>query len=118
MPESPATNEPDHELVARVRTVLGARLTAYIGGAASTVTVRNWATPGLEVSPEVIARLRIADTVAGLLLQRDEPAVVQSWFTGMNTDLNDIAPARLLRDEDPQEVRQRLMTAATAALSA
>lgn len=113
-----AIDEPDYTLIARVRSLLGARLTAYIGGAASTATVADWATEGRGPNPEIVARLRVADAAARLLLDRDEPAVVQAWFNGMNPGLNDTAPARLLRDGDLATAGPEVLTAARAARSA
>ena len=36
--------------------------------------------------------------VAALLAERDSRAVVQAWFQGMNPQLDDVPPARLLRE--------------------
>lgn len=45
---------------------------------------------------------------------RDHPRVVQAWFQGMNPQLEDAAPARLIREGDLDEVGPRVLAAARA----
>lgn len=57
-------------------------------------------------------RLRLALHVAGILAERDHGRVVQAWFQGMNPQLDDVAPARLLREGDLDEIGPRVLAAA------
>jgi len=57
-------------------------------------------------------RLRLAYQVAALIAEKDSPAVVQAWFQGLNPQLEDRSPARLLREGDLDEVGPLVLTAA------
>jgi hypothetical protein len=102
------------ELVSALRDLLGARLVAYIGAVQETRAVRQWADPedGRTPSTEVVHRLRLGYRIAALLSEKDSPTVVQAWFQGMNPRLEDVAPARLLRDADLDETGPALLAAA------
>ena len=58
------------------------------------------------------ARLRVAYQAAILIAERDDPAVVQAWFQGLNPALADRSPARLLRDGDLDEAGPHVLAAA------
>lgn len=58
--------------------------------------------------------MRLAYQVAGLLAERDQPRIIQAWFQGMNPQLEDTAPARLIREGDPDDVGPRVLGAARA----
>jgi len=105
---------PAAEVVERLRELLGAKLVAYIGSVKETRAVRQWAEGRREPSAEVITRLRTAYHAAALLHDKDSVAVVQAWFQGMNPRLQDIAPARLLREGDLREVGPAVLAAARA----
>ncbi|WP_104133864.1 hypothetical protein [Cryobacterium sp. Y62] len=102
------------ELVGRLRDLLGAQLVAYLGSVTETRAVRQWAEGTRKPPAEVIRRLRLAYQVAGLLIERDQPQVVQAWFQGMNPQLEDAAPARLIREGNLDEVGPRVLAAARA----
>jgi hypothetical protein len=100
------------EIVSGLREILGARLVAYIGHVSSTRQVGEWANGIREPSAETLARLRAAYFIASLLREREVASTVQSWFQGMNPELNDRAPARLLRDQPIKVVGPEVMAAA------
>ena len=102
------------ELVGQLREILGAQLVAYLGSVTETRAVRQWAEGTRKPPAEAIRRLRLAYQVAGLLIERDHPRVVQAWFQGMNPQLEDTAPARLIREGDPDDVGPRVLAAARA----
>lgn len=87
------------EITSGLREILGARLVAYIGRVTSTRQVNEWATGQTKLSEDKLDRLRTAYFVAALLREREGAATVQSWFKGMNPQLDDQAPAQLLRDQ-------------------
>lgn len=101
-------------VVAGLREILGAKLVAYVGSVKETRAVRQWAEGEREPSAEVIIRLRTAYHVAALLRQKDSAEVVQAWFQGMNPRLEDVAPARLLREGDLETVGPAVLAAARA----
>lgn len=104
------------ELVGRLRELLGAKLVAYLGSVQETRAVRQWADADDPRTPsaEVLNRLRMAYRIAALLDEKDGPGVVQAWFQGMNPRLDDVAPARLLREGDLNQVGPGILAAARA----
>lgn len=105
---------PLQELVAQLRELLGVRLVAHIGGVQETRAVRQWADGNRTPAEPVVRRLRQAYQVAATIGERDSSAVIRAWFQGMNPGLSDIAPARLLRDGDPETDGARVLAAARA----
>ena len=102
------------ELVSALRELLGAKLVAYLGSVSETRAVRQWADGDRKPPAEVVRRLRLAYQVAGLLAERDQPRVIQAWFQGMNPQLEDWAPARMIREGSPDKVGTRVLAAARA----
>ena len=102
------------ELVVKLRDILGVRLVAYIGNVKSTRPVADWASGVRGPGATDADRLRLAFQIALLLRERNEAVTVQSWFKGMNPTLNDVSPARMLREGAPDEVGQEVMAAAKA----
>lgn len=105
---------PEAKLVHGLRDILGVKLVAYIGSVKETRAVRQWADGERKPSAEVMTRLRHAYHVAALLAEKDSAAVVQAWFQGMNPQLDDVPPARLLLEGQPEEAAQRVLAAARA----
>ncbi len=100
-------------LVKELRDLLGAALVAYLGGVKETRAVRQWADGQREIAnAATLQRLRVAYQVARLLSERDTPGVIQAWFQGLNPQLGDRSPARLLRDGDVNEVGPQVLAAA------
>lgn len=88
-------------MITELREVLGAKLVAYLGGARETRPARDWADGVRRVQDPVDERrLRLAHQVAGLLAVREPAGVVAAWFQGLNPQLGDRAPARMLREDD------------------
>jgi hypothetical protein len=56
----------------------------------------------------------MAYRIATLLREKDTPGVVQAWFQGMNPRLDDVAPARLPREGDLEQVGPSVLAAARA----
>jgi hypothetical protein len=102
------------EVVDRLREILGAKLVAYLGSVKETRAIRLWAEGKREPSAEVVIRLRTAYHAAALLREKDSSAVVQAWFQGMNPRLEDVAPARLLREGELDTVGPAVLAAARA----
>lgn len=109
---------PVPELVRDLRDILGAKLVAYLGSVKETRAVRQWVDGDRQPSAETIHRLRFAYHVAALLVDSDDRAVVQAWFQGMNPQLDDVAPARLLREGLLDDTGPAVLAAARAFTSA
>lgn len=86
------------EVVSAAQDILGPKIVAYIGHATHARTVRAWADGVDAPNPEIEQRLRVACYAAVLLREREGNATIQSFFVGMNPQLDDESPAALLRD--------------------
>jgi hypothetical protein len=62
-------------------------------------------------------RLRFAFRVVKTLGNHDRPSVVQAWLTGLNPELKDRVPIRLLREGDLEKVGPEILGAARAFLA-
>lgn len=101
------------ELVTALRDLLGAKLVAYLGKVKETRAVRQWADGTRTIGNDGdVERLRIAYRAARMITERDEPAVAQVWFQGLNPILDDRPPALLLREGELGEVGPQVLAAA------
>ena len=99
-----------------LRVLLGARLTAYIGSVNETRAVHGWAEGSRRPSEATQQRLRHALVVAMTIADADGPQITQAWFQGLNPQLDDRSPARLLREGDLNDVGPAVTAAARAFL--
>ncbi|HEY3060468.1 MAG TPA: hypothetical protein VGL99_16030 [Chloroflexota bacterium] len=102
--------------VTLLRDILGAKLCAYIGSVKETRAVNEWADGTREPSNGVQQRLRFALRVALTITETDGPDVTRAWFQGLNPQLDDRSPARLLREGDLAEVGPAVIAAERAFL--
>ncbi len=110
-----ATRAEQVDVVKSLLDLLGARLVAYLAGVGETRAVRQWAEGSRTIgSPADEQRLRIAYQAALLITARDSSRVAQSWFQGLNPQLDDRSPARLLREEAPEVGGPPVLAAARA----
>ena len=79
-----------------------------------TRAVRQWAEDTRRPPAETIHRLRLTHKVAGLITEQYHPQFVQARFQGINPQREDTAPARLIRESNPDEAGPRVRTAARA----
>lgn len=108
------------EFITALCDLLGAKLVAYLSFAPDTRTVRAWADPTDPRSPpdDVVDRLRLAHQAALLLGQKDSAPVIQAWFQGRNPHLDDLAPARLIREGGMTTIAGTSVLAAARAFAA
>jgi hypothetical protein len=104
------------EVVAELRSVLGAPLVAYLGSVKETCAVREWAEGERQPREEVSHRLRVALEVAVPLAEAESPEIAQAWFQGLNPQLDDRSPARILREGELEDVGPAVIAAARAFL--
>jgi hypothetical protein len=107
---------PTTEIVSQLVAILGRKLTAYIGKVKDVRAVDRWIAGG-EIYGEAEQRLRFAFQVARTLSEQDTPSVVQAWMTGVNPELGDRVPLRLMRDGDLNTVGSEVLRAARAFLA-
>jgi hypothetical protein len=104
------------EVAAALRKILGLKLCAYLGSVKETRAVNEWAEGGREPSEAVQRRLRLAFQLAGAIADVDGAEVARAWFQGLNPQLGDRSPARLLREGDLDEVGPEVIGAERAFL--
>jgi hypothetical protein len=107
---------PITEIVRRLVTILGRKLTAYIAKVKDVRAIDRWMAGG-EIYGDAEQRLRFAFQVAQTLREQDTPAVVQAWMTGVNPELGDRVPLRLMREGDLNIVGGEILRAARAFLA-
>jgi hypothetical protein len=103
-------------LVKELTAILGKKLTAYVASVKDTRAIDRWIA-GSEPYKGPEERLRFAYRLAKMIGDHDGPRVVQAWFTGLNPELNDRVPIRLLREEDLETVGPQILGAARAFLA-
>jgi hypothetical protein len=93
------------EMAAHLQALFGQKLTAVLLGITEPKAVGRYARGEQKPQAEIEERLRAAFQIATLLEQAESAAIVRAWFMGMNPELDDQAPARVLRRE-PERVLQ------------
>jgi hypothetical protein len=107
---------PFPEIVAELAGLIGKKLTAYIGGVKDTRHVERWIA-GAEPYRDADRKIRLAYQIAKTLSEHDSPRVAQAWLAGLNPELQDRTPIRLLREEDPEKVGPEILNAMRAFLA-
>ena len=101
-------------LVKELTNILGAKLVAYVAGVTETRAVHQWIEEGQHPREASEARLRLAYRLAKTIDDRDGAGVARAWLQGLNPQLDDRSPARLLREGDLDEVGPDLVAAVRA----
>jgi hypothetical protein len=110
-----ATRAPFNLVAKELIDILGAKLVAYIAGVREARAVQQYADESRSPRyPAIEPRLRLALRVARLIRGHDSKEVAQAWFIGLNPQLNDRSPARLLREGEIDEVGPEIVAAARA----
>ena len=110
-----ATRAPFAFVAKKLIDILGAKLVAYIAGVRETRAVQQYAQDSRSPrQPGIEPRLRLALRVAKPISERDSNEIAQAWFMGLNPQLNDRSPARLLREGELDEVGPEIIAAARA----
>jgi hypothetical protein len=104
------------QVVAQLRDLVGPRLVAYLGSARDTRVVHQWADGTREPARAMQQRLLLALQVAAMLSERESPKIAQAWMQGLNPQLDDTSPARLIRDAGPHQAGPAVIGAARAFL--
>jgi hypothetical protein len=103
------------EIVERLIGMIGRKLTAYAGGVRDVRAVDRWMAGG-DLYKDSEQRLRFAYRVVGMLAERESPKIIQSWLIGLNPELGDRVPLKLMREGDIETVGPEIMGAARAFL--
>ena len=111
-----AVRLPASKVVEKLVEIVGRKLTAYIGGVKDARAVDRWIAGGA-VYGDAETRLRFAFQLARALSEHDSPAVVQAWLTGVNPELGDRVPLRLMRINEIDAVAPAILSAVRAYIS-
>jgi hypothetical protein len=103
-------------LVEELATIIGKKLTAYIASVKDTRAIDRWIA-GSESYKGVEERLRLTYRLAKVLNDHEGPQVAQAWLMGLNPELTDRVPIRLLREEDLAVVGPEILGAVRAFLA-
>jgi hypothetical protein len=103
-------------LVRELSDLIGKKLTAYIGGVKDVRALDRWI-EGTAPYKDAEERLRFAFRVVKTLSNHEHPHVVQAWLIGLNPELNDRVPIRLLREGKLEAVGPEILAAARAFLA-
>jgi len=98
------------DVVRDLSDALGKKLTAYLAGVKDARAIDRWIT-GSDPYKGADERLRRAYVVALTLREGEHPRVVQAWFTGLNPELEDRSPIRLLAEGTEDDARAVLSAA-------
>ena len=110
-----ATRTPFKAVAKELIDILGAKLVAYIAGVREARAVQQYAHDNRSPRhPAIEPRLRLALRVARFISQHDSKEITQAWFMGLNPQLDDRSPARLLREGEIHEVGPEIVAAARA----
>ena len=107
---------PASKVVEKLVEIVGGKVTAYIGGVKDARAVDRWIAGGA-IYGDAESRLRFAFQVARAIGEHDSPAVVQAWLTGVNPELGDRVPLRLMRENEIDAVAPAILSAARAFLA-
>jgi hypothetical protein len=108
-----AISLPFPELVSRLAALIGRKLTAYVAGVKDVRTVDGWI-HGNNSYRDVEPRVRLTFQVVRTLSDHDSQRIVQAWLTGVNPELGDRVPLRLLREGDLNVIGPEVMAAVRA----
>jgi hypothetical protein len=100
-------------LVSGLVESIGKKLTAYVANVKDVRAVDRWMEGGAPYR-DVEQRLRFAFLVVRTLAEHDSARVVQAWLTGVNPELGDRVPIRLLREGDLETIAPEVLGAARA----
>jgi hypothetical protein len=99
-----AVNESFDSIVAFLVELLGPSLVAHIAHVDNS-TINRWANNNTRPdNPDKERRIRATHQIARLLLGHDANHTVRAWFIGMNPQLDDEAPADVLREDRLRDV--------------
>lgn len=103
-------------IVKGLAQMLGKKLTAYIAGVKDVRAIDRWI-DGSEPYKGAETKLRLAYHISKVLSEYEGHKVVQAWLTGLNPELDDRAPIRMLREGDPEEIGPQVLGAVRAFLA-
>jgi len=102
---------PMPDLLRALTSNIGKKLSAFIASANDTKVITSWIA-GEPLPGDVEKRLRLAYQIVMTLTIQDSPAVAPAWLMGINPELDDRCPIRLLREANLEEIADLVVGAA------
>lgn len=104
---------PMPEVLRTLTSNIGKKLTAFIASADDTEMIESWIAG--EPSPsDAEKRLRFTYQIVMTLMAKDSPATAQAWLMGVNPELGDGVPIRILREGNLDQMAGLVVGAARA----
>jgi len=103
------------EVVRSLVSIVGRKQTAYIASIKDARAVDRWM-ENAAPQKDVEQRIRLAYHIASMLRSSVSDGVVQAWFVGLNPELDDDVPIKLLREGSLEVDGKRVLNAARAFL--
>lgn len=100
-------------VVESLMQIIGRKLTAYVASVKDARALDRWK-EGAAPQKNVERRIRLTYHVVSMLAGYDSGPVIQAWLTGLNPELDDAVPAKLLREGDVEQDGKRVLNAARA----
>jgi uncharacterized protein (DUF2384 family) len=94
---------PLPELVPKLASIIGKKLTAYLIAAKDTRAVDRLI-EGELLSDDSEPRLRSAYQIVTILSTYDSRAIAQGWLMGLNPELGDRVPISLIREDNLEQL--------------
>ena len=102
---------PMPDLLRALTSNIGKKLTSFIARADDTEVIASWIA-GEPLPGDVDKRLRLAYQIVMTLTIHDSPAVAQTWLMGINPELGDRCPIRLLKEANLEDEAALIVGAA------
>jgi hypothetical protein len=107
---------PMPDLLSTLTSKIGKKLTAYVAGVDDVKTFESWI-EGEPVPRDAERRLRLTYQIVMTLTIADTTAVARAWLMGLNPELDDRVPLRMLREGNLDQVASDIAGAARAFLA-
>jgi hypothetical protein len=101
------------ELLRTLISKIGKKLTTYVASVDDAETIESWMA-GEPLPSDAEKRLRFTYQIVMTLTIEDSPAVAQAWLMGVNPELGDRVPIRLLREGKLDQVAPPIVGAVRA----
>jgi len=104
---------PMPELLRTLISKIGMKLATYVAGVGDARMIESWMA-GERSPSDAEKRLRFTYQIVMTLTIQDSPTVAQAWLIGVNPELGDRVPIRLLREGKLDQVAGPIVGAARA----
>jgi hypothetical protein len=93
------------EMLSQLEEIIGPKITAVIADIDDPECLQSWMEDAGQIDPVIRERLRHAYDTARILLEKEPPQTIRTWFAGSNHYLDDHSPALML-SKDPIGVQR------------